>query len=84
MDTAFGVRYSLNNARASADRSAGFIPEGGGEEVGSNTTESTITQWNFRIQDSLGDDRNSADLFLVDMFFSLGGSKCIVRIILGL
>ena len=30
------------------------------------------------------DDINSADLFFVEKFSSLGGSKCIVGIILGL
>ena len=31
-----------------------------------------------------GDDINSADLFFVERFSSLGGSRCIVGIILGL
>ena len=30
-----------------------------------------------------GDDINSADLFFVERFSSLEGSKCIVKIILG-
>ena len=30
-----------------------------------------------------GDDLNSADLFFVERFYSLGGSKCIVGITLG-
>ena len=32
----------------------------------------------------LGDNINSADLFFVERFFSLGGSICIVGVILGL
>ena len=48
------------------------------------TKVNSAIQWNLQIKDTLGTGINSADLFFVERLSPLGGSKCIVGIILEL